>query len=103
MENLVNKIIEIDRTAEAKLKQAQEQKEQAIQQIDQRKREIMNEVSERGDKKLAAFEQSEKLSAGEQIQAINKRLLSDCNRLQKQFDQHNTEWTHELFNRVLGK
>lgn len=103
MENLVNKIIEIDRTAEEKLKQAHQDKEQAIKRVDQRKQEIMNEVSERGDKKLAAFEQSEKLSADEQIQAIRKRLFSDCNRLQKQFDQDNAKWTDQLVNRVLGK
>ena len=67
MENLVDKIVEIDKIASEKVKTAEKEKASALLDIDRRKQDIIDEINKIAVKKLENFEKSEKESAEEEI------------------------------------
>ena len=73
MENLVDKIIEIDKIAEEKMKVAEKENAAFMRQIDQRKQEIINEIDKSAEAKLKSFEKQKKLQPMKKLQNWNKK------------------------------
>ena len=63
MENLVEKIVEIDKIASEKIKAAEKEKASSLLDIERRKLEIIDEINKTAQAKLESFEKSEKESA----------------------------------------
>lgn len=94
-------IIDIDKSANQKLKQAIERKEQEMQRINSQKNALSKQIREYADDHLKSFEESEKLAAQDSILAIKNSADSEINRLQTIFDQNCNVWTDSLVKRIL--
>ena len=101
MENLVDKIIEIDKIAEEKMKVAEKENAAFMRQIDQRKQEIINEIDKSAEAKLKSFEKAEKSSADEEIAKLEQEKQQAIQKLQAIYQDHHEQWTDELVNRIL--
>lgn len=101
MENLVNKIIDIDHQADDLLKAAQEEREKDIQQIEEEKRRIMDELDKKGEEKLRGFEQAQKKSAEDEIKKIHVEQKKEEEALQKEYQEHSKTWVKQLVDQCL--
>lgn len=101
MENLVDKIVEINRAASEKVKAAEKKKEAAEKKLESEKQKLISEISSIAKARLERFEQSQKSEADAEIKTIQDNLQNDKHRLQKIFDENNEKWVQQLVNQVL--
>ena len=101
MENLVDKIVEIDKIASEKVKTAEKKKASALLDIDRRKQDIIDEINKIAVKKLENFEKSEKESAEEEIKNIEAKKLQKTENLKNIYKDNVDGWTDNLVGRIL--
>ena len=95
MENLVDKIVEIDKIASEKEKSA------SLLNIDRRKLEIVDEINKTATAKLENFEKSEKKSAEEEMKNIEDKKLQKIESLKNTYKDNVDGWTDDLLGRIL--
>ncbi|HJB25237.1 MAG TPA: hypothetical protein H9662_01320 [Firmicutes bacterium] len=103
MKNLIDKIIEIDHTADERLKEAEQRKAQALKEIDARKAEIMKEITMHGDTHLTDLEKTESASAQKQIQMLDKTLQENKKTMESLYEQGREKWVRELTDGILSR
>jgi len=103
MKNLIDRIIEIDHTADERLREAQHRKEQAFREIDAHKNEIMKEITLHGDNHLTDLEQTESAAAKKQRDMLDDNLKIRKEKLKETFDSQREAWAGELVNRILSR
>lgn len=103
MKELIDRIMEIDRTADEQLTQAQEMREQAMRDIDQHKHDLTEEIADYAENHLNDLDQSEQAAADESMEKLKQRFALEEKRLQDIFDRGNAAWTSEIVSKVLQK
>lgn len=103
MKNLIDRIIEIDHTADEKLKEAQRRKEEALKEIDARKNEIMKEITLHGDNHLTDLDKTESESAQKQMHVLDQNLQLRKQKLAEVFESERKTWVEELAGQILSR
>lgn len=103
MENLVDKIIEIDKVAEEKMKVAEQDNVALMQQIEQRKQEIIDEINKNAKEKLNDFESAQQATAQEEMSKLEQEKEQAIEKLQKIYQDQHDHWTDQLVERILKK
>ncbi len=103
MKNLIDRIIEIDHTADERLKEAEERKAQALKEIDARKAEIMKEITMHGDTHLTELENSESASAQKKIQRLDEDLKARKVEMKSLYEKERDHWVKELADSILSR
>lgn len=101
MENLVDKIVEIDKIASEKVKEVEKEKSASLLNIDRRKLEIVDEINKTATAKLENFEKSEKKSAEEEMKNIEDKKLQKIESLKNTYKDNVDGWTDDLLGRIL--
>ncbi|HIZ56385.1 MAG TPA: hypothetical protein H9671_09340 [Firmicutes bacterium] len=101
MEEIIHKLIEIDRTAESLLQQAQAEKESALLEIEEERKHWLQEISAKAQKKIETFEQVEKQAATEQVIALEQKTQSALQAFDRLFKEHHNQWEQEIFDRII--
>ena len=101
MENLVDKIVEIDKIASEKVKEIEKEKSASLLNIDRRKLEIVDEINKTATAKLENFEKSEKKSAEEEMKNIEDKKLQKIESLKNTYKDNVDGWTDDLLGRIL--
>ncbi len=103
MKNLIDNIIEIDHTADERLKEAEQRKAQALKEIDARKAEITKEITMHGDTHLTDLEKTESEAAQKQIQKLDEQLQQKKEVMKSLYEKEREKWVEELTNGVLSR
>ncbi|MCX7658790.1 MAG: hypothetical protein N2Z57_08950 [Oscillospiraceae bacterium] len=103
MDNIINKIIEIDDEACRRVEDAEEKKKQIISQAKIEAAGIKEEHKKRADEKLIKVEECEKSVADEKIAKIENEKQEKIKALQKIFDDNHLAWEQEIFKRIVGE
>ncbi len=103
MKNLIDRIVEIDHTADERLKEAERRKVQALKEIDARKAEIMKEITMHGDTHLTDLENTEGASAQKKIQRLDEELKAKKETMKGIYEIEKEQWVKELADSILSR
>ena len=103
MQELINRIIQINQVADQKVKQAEKEQQKALKHLETEKVGVSDEIQSRATNRLGNFEDSEKLNAEESIKKIRHHYQTEKQRLQDIYDKNHEKWVDQLVNQVLHK
>ena len=102
MEDLIRKIIEVDKQARKKTELSKEQLAKSKIAIEQRKKELEEHFNDSVEEiiQLTTEEENEKV---EKLKAeINEKFIKADKELEKTFAQNKDKWVEELVNRTIN-
>ena len=103
MDEIINKILDIDRQAEERLLQAEKDKTKILNEAKLQEMEIKENCILRADDRIEKVESSEKKSADEQIEKITSEMKAKMADLDKLFNDNKEKWENEIFHRIVGE
>ena len=103
MDEIINKILDIDRQAEERLLQAEKDKTKILNEAKLQEMEIKENCILRADDRIEKVELSEKQSADEQIEKITSEMKAKMADLDKLFNDNKEKWENEIFHRIVGE
>ncbi len=103
MDEIINKILDIDRQAEERLLQAEKDKIKILNEAKLQEMEIKENCILRADDRIEKVESSEKKSADEQIEKITSEMKAKMADLDKLFNDNKEKWENEIFHRIVGE
>lgn len=101
MKDLMDTIINIDRSANEKLKQAIQNKEEEMERIKEKKKALSKQIKEYADTHLASFEESEKLSSQDGILAIKNSADEERDHLDSIYEKYHQQWIDEIVSHII--
>lgn len=102
MENLVDKIIEIDKDAENRIKKAEAAKAAVVKEIEVKKQKLIKEIEDKSETKLLDFEKSQKEEINSQIEQITKSSKEVEANIQKFYDLHHDKWLNDIVKNTIS-
>lgn len=103
MDEIINKILDIDRQAEERLLQAEKDKIKILNEAKLQEMKIKENCILRADDRIEKVELSEKQSADEQIEKITSEMKAKMADLDKLFNDNKEKWENEIFHRIVGE
>lgn len=101
MENLVDKIIEIDKIAEQRIQQAEQKQKEKMADIDLQKKEIVEQLKEKSKQKLADYEKAQQAETAEQIKEVQNQQRLVAQALKDLATKKHDDWVEDLVRRTL--
>ena len=102
MENVINRILEIDKDACEKLESAEKQKKQIISDAKSEEVKIRQEYLKNADIKITQVDEQEKQIADQKISKIEEEREKDLSRLQSIYEENHISWEQDIFQRIVG-
>ena len=102
MENIINKILEIDENARKKLENAQSAKSKIMYEAQKEEENIRNEVLERVSGRVSKIEEFEKSTAEEKISEIKANANKAIENINNKFEKNHKQWENEIFNKIIS-
>lgn len=98
MENLVDKIIEIDKDADKKVQDAINKKREFMEEIEAKKKKIIEEINEHAKVKIKAFEESQIKENEEFAQNLEQKKNNSLKQVKETFDKNHDKWLDTIIN-----
>lgn len=102
MENVINRIIEIDQHAKQQLLKAAKRKEQILSDAKAEVAAIRQKVLDRASGRVAKVEEFEKTNADEKIEHIKDQMNSRIEMIDKTFIDNHKQWESEIYSRIIN-
>lgn len=103
MKDLMESIISVDHNASNKLNEAIRRKQEAIEEINQRKIKMSKEIKDYANEHLETFEKSEKLTAQDSMLAIKNNADDEQKRLLNLYNKNKQNWVSSIVSNITGK
>ncbi len=103
MENIIQKIIDIDQRAQQKYIDAQQHREDVEAEVEEEIRKMNAETQENGQAKLAKLLNSENEQLNEAHARITADLAQKKQRLDQIYQEKHLDWEQALFEQILQK
>ncbi|MCD7731646.1 MAG: hypothetical protein LUI05_09170 [Oscillospiraceae bacterium] len=100
--NIIQSILEIDRSAKEKLAAAEEQKNKIVADAEKEKKRIIDDKIKSAGNALKHLEESEKSKADEKMSEISAEREKEIERLNKIYDARHEEWEDNILRSVIG-
>lgn len=101
MENLINRILEIDENAKKKLEDAYKQKSQIICEAEKQEEKIKEDVFKRVNGRVEKVEEFEKSNADEKLAELEKKTAEEIAALDKAFDENHEKWENDIYRNII--
>lgn len=102
MEDMISKIVDMDKKARDLTKEAQQSKVDYEKQIIQKKEKIKTDFLERAKERVKINKQTAQKKADEQLVLIEEKNAAIIDTLDKTYAEHKDEWVNEIVARVVG-
>ncbi len=102
MEDLINRILEIDENARKRLQKAYDEKAHTINSAEKQEEDIRTEVLKRVDGRLEKVEEFEKASADEKINIIDKDKQKLISMLDEKFNSNHKKWEENIIKNIIS-
>ena len=102
MENVIKKIIEIDSAATERLRQAELEKEEAINKIKSTCIEIRQKMLDDTQKEIAEANSRMSLESDGEIKDILTKKDEEIKKLTEKFQRHHSQIEDSIFNTIFG-
>lgn len=103
MEDMISKIVEMDKKARDMTAEAQKSKIDYEQQIIQTKEKIKNDFLERALKRIEINSQTAKKQADKQLEVIKEKNAAIIENLDKIYSEKGNAWVDKIVSRVVGE
>lgn len=103
MEDLLRKIIEIEKDAQQIVRQAREDRDHFDSDIARQAAAIEQRSAEETDRKIAAQQESQRTFTEAQIAQIRQQSLQRRQEMDTAFEQNFQAWSEHIFAKVLGR
>ena len=100
MENIVTKIIEIDRAANEKLARSKQQQQQILEDARADARQQQEELEKKADNRIAQVELYHEGEYRRISQELSEKFVTALNR---SFEEKHEQIETEIFNRIVGE
>lgn len=101
MENVVNQILEIDRQAKEITSQADIYQQQAQQDLEKEKQDMLQKYTAQCKQFLEKYTNSEKKHYTEKMQNVEKLHAEFLQQLNRSFEQNRSQWEERIFQDVI--
>lgn len=102
MQDIIKKIIEIDKTAQKMTSDALALKEEAQLSIEQDKKELREKYIQRAKRRIDVTAQTEEKFLEEALDEIKQRYDGVAAKLNESFELNHKRWAEEIYQRVIG-
>ncbi|MDR0197397.1 MAG: hypothetical protein LBI36_04180 [Oscillospiraceae bacterium] len=102
MLDLIEKIIEIDKSARQRVRDADEKARGILDEANAEKARIESDYTDRIKKRLEIVAESYNKIANEDIEEITRKKAERFNRLDSVMEQNSERWVNEIMGRVTG-
>ena len=102
MEDLINRILEIDENARKRLQKAYDEKAHTINSAEKQEEDIRTEVLKRVDGRLEKVEEVEKATADEKIEIIQKDKENLISMLDDKYNANHKNWEENIINNIIS-
>lgn len=103
MEQIINKIIEVEKRAQEIMDEARKMKENLPSSIVKDTKELNENYMLRAMKRLEIVKENEQKFLEETEAELNAKKTADLEKLQQNFDANCDKWALSLYNRILGR
>ena len=103
VENIINRILEIDKQACERIESAEKQKKQIFSDAKVEEAQIRDEHLKKANIKIDEYDQQQKLIADEKIAKIEEEKLKKISDLQSIYDNNHSSWEQDIFQRIVGE
>ncbi len=103
MEDMISKIVEMDKKARDMTAEAQKSKVDCEQDIVITKEKIKNDFIERALARIKINEQTEKENAKKKLEQIEQKNAIIAQNLEKRYADYADAWVEEIVSRVIGQ
>lgn len=103
MEDMISKIVEMDKKARDMTAEAQKSKVNYEQDIVIAKEKIKNDFIERALARIKINEQAERKNAEKQLEQIEQKNAAIAQKLEKRYAENGDSWVDEIVCRVIGQ
>lgn len=102
MENIINRIIDIDRRAQQKYIDADGYRKQAEADIEQGNHQLDEQLAENSEEKLQAVKDTQQAIVRERAEALAQHLNEQKEALNRTYETNHAEWEKDLLQKILG-
>lgn len=103
MEDMINRIIELDKEAKESLTKAKQMKIDSEQKISDIKKQKRNEYIERARANIKTLEKEEKVKAIVRLKIIENSYKKKYDRIEKIYEANKDKWINTIVDRVIKK
>lgn len=103
MEDMISKIVDMDKKARDITAEAQKSKIDYEHQIIQTKEKIKNDYLERAVERVKINQQTAQKRADEALKVIQSKNAAIINNLEKTYSEKSDSWVDEIVSRVVGE
>ena len=103
MENIVTKIIEIDRAANEKLARSKQQQQQILEDARADARQQQEELEKKADNRIAQVELYHEGEYRRISQELSEKFDASVTALNRSFEEKHEQIETEIFNRIVGE
>ena len=101
MENIIDRILEIDQKACKKLDDANSSKSRIIYDAEKETEVIKKDAFEKVSGRIVIIEDSEKSKADEKIKKIQADAKQSIEFINKKFEDNHEQWEQEILNKII--
>jgi hypothetical protein len=101
MEDMINRIIELDKEAKESLTKANQMKIDSEQKISDIKKQKRNEYIEKARANIKNLEKEEKVKAIVKLKVIENSYKKKYDRIEKIYDANKDKWINTIVDRVI--
>lgn len=101
MNNIINRIIEIDKKAKDLISYADKQNEELIESVEKEKKELISNMAKESKEKLETVRKTENEYADSKIQKLIEEKLEAIDKLNQAYEENHQEWEDKIFKRML--
>ncbi|MDO5560247.1 MAG: hypothetical protein Q4F95_11680 [Oscillospiraceae bacterium] len=103
MENIVDKIIQIDRNADERLVEAQEQQKQILDDSETEIVKLKQKLSQEADKRINEVSDFHKKETSETVEKLNKKCEEELRMLDRAYELRHEEIEKSIFRSIAGE
>ncbi|MGN0667368.1 MAG: hypothetical protein ACI4KF_12695 [Huintestinicola sp.] len=103
MNEIISSIIDIDSSAEVRIREAEKQKLKIISDAKAEEERIVREAVENAKKELEAAEAKQLSEANEKIAALEAEKNSKISAMNTAFTKNSEKWSSEIFKAVISQ
>lgn len=102
MQDIIQKIIEIDKMAQTMTSEAQQLRTETEQSIRKDKDKLRSDYLDRARKRIAKTAATEEGFQKQSLEEIEKKYAATADSLRAMYDKNRTQWVDQLFKKVIG-
>ncbi len=101
MENLINRILEIDESAKKKLDDAYKKKSEILCDAEKQEEQIKEDVLRKVNGRVEKVEEFEKSNADEKLAELAKKTAEEIAVLDQSYNENHEKWEDEIYRNII--